>query len=379
MLLTGNHYQPRALSYCPAANHSLMQRMKMKAFILSVVSFVSWCMVTHPCVAQQTTARQNAAVKKRIAGDPLKHLPANIEVLTLFGERADISPDNNRVAFMAKSFGDAMVIDLKTKKINCLTCNVPGAAFLRVMHLSNSDYLLIGPDHFENPVASKKNADVWYLSRTQGAKPVRIGLQVNEGIAVSKQSLKLAFTRLQQNTTQPKSELVTAELDISGDIPKLINQKTVLENIQGPCTLEAQDFYDNDRRMTFFCYIPNGSFDVKGIDLQTHKVTNFSNAPGFFNEPEGIFSDGRYTTVETDRQCEWLGGQRGSGNLDIWKLKLDGTGKNFVRLTHFNDYEGGKAANPVVATNGKFMAFQAAKATDPPGTGHGILLYWFRK
>ena len=50
---------------------------------------------------------------QRKAGNPLKHLPANIEVLTHFGERADISPDNQRVAFMAKSFGDAMVIDLE--------------------------------------------------------------------------------------------------------------------------------------------------------------------------------------------------------------------------------------------------------------------------
>ena len=107
------------------------------------------------------------------------------------------------------------------------------------------------------------------------------------------------------------------------------------------------------------------------------QVTNFSNVPNAFNEPEGIFPGGKYTTVEMDRQCEWLGGQRGSGNLDIWKMKLDGTGKDLERLTYFNDYEGGKAANPVVSTNGKFMAFPAAKSTDPPGMGHGLLLYWF--
>ena len=73
---------------------------------------------------------------KRKPGNPLDHLPKNIEVLTHFGERADFSPDNKSIAFMAKSFGDAMVIDLKTRNIRCLTCNVPAAAFLRVMHLS---------------------------------------------------------------------------------------------------------------------------------------------------------------------------------------------------------------------------------------------------
>src|SRR4051812_49792249 len=82
--------------------------------------------------------------------NPMDHLPPNIEILTHFGERADISPDNQRVAFMAKSFGDAMLIDLKTRFITCLTCNVPGAAFLRVMHLVTGDYILIGPDHFED-------------------------------------------------------------------------------------------------------------------------------------------------------------------------------------------------------------------------------------
>ena len=51
---------------------------------------------------------------QRKQGSPLDHLPKNIEVLTHFGERADISPDNQRVAFMGKSFGDAFVIDLKT-------------------------------------------------------------------------------------------------------------------------------------------------------------------------------------------------------------------------------------------------------------------------
>jgi hypothetical protein len=36
---------------------------------------------------------------------------------------------------MAKSFGDAMIVDLTTRTIRCLTCDVPGAAFPCVMHL----------------------------------------------------------------------------------------------------------------------------------------------------------------------------------------------------------------------------------------------------
>jgi Tol biopolymer transport system component len=172
--------------------------------------------------------------------------------------------------------------------------------------------------------------------------------------------------------------LVVADLDISG-VPKLVNRKTVYESKDRNCTLEAQDFYDNDSKMTFTCYEPEGRSSVMGIDLKTGQVTNFSKAPGTYNEVEGIFPDGLFTAVEADRQCEQLGGKRGGGNIDIWKLRLDGTGKDFTRLTHFNDYEGGKASNPVLSTDGSFMAFQSARTTDRAGVGNGILIYWFKR
>ena len=124
---------------------------------------------------------------QRSSDDPLQHLPSNIEVLTHFGERADISPDNQRVAFMAKSFGDAMVIDLKSRVIQCLTCNVPAAVFLRVMHLGTGDYILIGPDHFENTHTSRtRDNELWYLSKERGSKPIKLGQKMSEGAAISK-------------------------------------------------------------------------------------------------------------------------------------------------------------------------------------------------
>ena len=58
-----------------------------------------------------------ASSAERRTDSPLDRLPANVTVLTRFGERADISPDDRRVAFMAKSFGDAFVIDLETRAI----------------------------------------------------------------------------------------------------------------------------------------------------------------------------------------------------------------------------------------------------------------------
>ena len=320
---------------------------------------------------------------QRKPGSQLDHLPANMEVLTYFGERADISPDNQRIAFMAKSFGDAMVIDLKTRIIRCLTCNVPGAAFLRVMHLSTGDYMLIGPEHFENiRISRSRDNELWFLSKERGSKPVKLGQKMSEGMAISKKSMKVAFSQTHEQAPDlvpGASRLIVADVDISGGAPKMANQKVVYESKDRSCVLEAQDFYSDDSKMTFTCYEPQGLASVMGIDLKTGQVTNFSKAPGTYNEVEGIFPDGQYTCVESDRQVAQLGGRRGSGNIDIWKLKLDGTGKDFVRLTHFNDYEGGKASNPVVSTDGRFMAFQTARTTDPAGVGYGILLDWFRK
>jgi len=324
-----------------------------------------------------------AQQQARKPGSPIDHLPANITMVTQFGERADFSPNNQQIAFMAKSFGDAMLYDIRTKKITCLTCSVPGAVFLRVMHLSNGDYILIGPEKFENiNISRRRDNEFWYLKKQKGSKPVKIGIHMSEGMAISKTSLKIAFSQLHDHIAEiPEgaSRLIVADLDLSDSVPKLVNQKVVYESPDRNCTIEAQDFYDGDSKMTFTCYEPNGFASVMGIDLKTMAVNNFSQKPGSYNECEGIIPGGKYSLVEADRQCDWLGGKRGSGNIDIWKLKLDGTGKDFIRVTNFNDYEGFKSSNPVVSTDGKYMAFQLANTKDPAGVGYGILLYRFSR
>src|SRR5690349_22029003 len=150
----------------------------------------------------------------RKQGNPLDHLPANFEILTHFGERADISPDDLRVAFMAKSFGDAMVIDLKTRELRCLTCNVPAAAFLRVMHLVTGDYILIGPEKFEDINTSRqRDNELWFLSKEKGSKPVRLGVKMSEGMAISKKSMTIAYSQVHaQNAELPvgASRLIVA-------------------------------------------------------------------------------------------------------------------------------------------------------------------------
>jgi len=322
------------------------------------------------------------AYAQRKQADPMEHLPKNVEVLTYFGERADISTDNRQIAFMNKSFGDAFAIGLDSRKIRCLTCGVPGAAFLRIMHLVSGDYILIGPERFKELRTSRReDNELWFLSKQMGSKPVRFGQKMSEGAAISKKSLKISFAVLsaQDRTLAPEqSQLFVADVDLSGKTPRLANKRMVYESHSADCRVESQDFFDNDRKLTFTCYEPKGLSSVMVLDLETGKAQNVSMAPGTYNEVEGILPDGKHTLVEADRQVETLGGEHGSRNIDIWKLRLDGTGKDFQRLTNFNDFEGGKASNPVVSTDGRFMAFQLARTTDEAGVGYGILLFHFR-
>ena len=321
------------------------------------------------------------ATTKRRTDSPLDHLPPNVEVLTRFGERADISPDDRRVAFMAKSFGDAFVIDLATRDIRCLTCNVPGAAFLRVMHLASGDYLLIGPERFEDVKRSRdRDNELWFLSRKPGSRPVKLGRKMSEGAAVSKRSTKIAFAiGHAQDASIPESgtRLVVAELDTAGGKPALRGERVVFKSDDLGCYLEAQDFFDEDRKLTYSCYEPEGKASAWTLDLATGERVNQTTSIGFYNEPEGLFPDGAHTCVESDHQSRAFGDPSSFRNIDIWKLRLDGTGRSFTRLTTFNDHEGWKASNPVVARDGRFMAFQVGRTADEAGVGYGILLLHF--
>ena len=326
-------------------------------------------------------------------GTPLDHLPAHIEQITAFGGRADISPDNQEIAFIGKSFGDVYVLSLKTRLIRCLTCQNPHSAFLRVMHLKTGDYLLVGPrrvDADDVPAGRSITSELWYLARKPGSKPVPLGVRIFEGLAVSKQSMRIAYAQghNQDADIVPDSYYIyTAELDVSAGRPRIIKRRVVHSTRDYTCRLEPQDFYANDTKMTFACYhVEIGKEEtsqVMGIDFTTGQMQNFTQLPGTFNEPEGIFPDGLYTCVESDRHARINGVLQGEQwQIDLYKMKLDGTGKNIERLTYFNEYTGYHAGNPVVSTDGKFMAFQMGVAADIgalTGAGEGLFIYWFDK
>ena len=322
-----------------------------------------------------------AAAASATDQSPAEHLPSYIKRVTYFGERADWSHDGKKILFLSKTFGDAMELDLRTGVIRNLTAHYPHCGYTRALYLANGDILLSGPETFDPRKTGEARVQCWlYVLERNGRKPAEpLGTKCSEGPAVSRTRMHIAWTHVAAEYPEQmparSSRMQEADIVVEGGRPKLANEKLIIESRDLPfrCTLETQNFRPPaEKELTFSAYGYQGT-DVCGIDLVTKKVTDYSNSPGQYDEPEGIYPDGQYTLVECDKQ-----NRKGAGHVDLWRLKLDGSGQ-YQRLTYFSDFPGYKASNPVVSDDGKFIAFQMAKSSESAGVGHGIFVYDIRK
>jgi len=310
-------------------------------------------------------------------GSPEKRLPSNISQLTGFGERAAWSPDDKRIAFMSKSFGDAFEIDLASRMTRLLTGHFLHRGFLRVQYLPNGDFFLIGARTFDDIRTTRsRDQEMWVLKSGAKEPPVPLKHKISEGVAISRKQMKIAWSNTHgqypDQLAEGESVIYTADIVYKDGVPELANKKEIIRARGPECTLEAQDFRNDETELIYTCY-RSPFADVLGIDLNTGKVTVYRKLAGEYNEVEGIFPDGKNTLVESSRE---QGGpeRQNSRYVDIWKLKLEPNSTDFARLTRWGDYDGYKASNPVVSSDGKWIAFQSARSRDPAGVGYGIFL-----
>src|SRR6266478_1302510 len=94
-------------------------------------------------------ASRSPAAEPTPGENPADHLPPHITQVAWFGERADWSHDGKRILFLTKTFGDAMELDVATKRIRNLTANYPHRGYTRALYLANGDILLSGPEVFD--------------------------------------------------------------------------------------------------------------------------------------------------------------------------------------------------------------------------------------
>lgn len=298
--------------------------------------------------------------------------PSYIERLTYFGERPDWSHDGKKILFVERSFGDVYEIEVATGIIKPLTHHYYHGGYARALYLSNGDILLAGPKDFptDNWMEARfRLSEAWVLSKELDNPPVRLGEYVWEGPAASRSQLKIAWA--QHHGVYPDQprywQLWIADIDYSSGKPKIKDQRAVLNNSKGEvkgAVLEPQDFLPGNEDELIFQSSHLGT-EVMGLNLKTGELTNYSKSPGSYDEPEGVYPNGQYTLVESDRH------NPNGGSIDLYMLKMDSSG-TWERITYFNKDGKFKATNGVVSDDGKFIAFMVSPAKNVAGVGQGI-------
>ncbi|KAK3711650.1 hypothetical protein LTR37_009426 [Vermiconidia calcicola] len=299
--------------------------------------------------------------------------------ITWFGERPAFSPNGSTLAFMSKSYGDAFSYDIETGRISLIT-QYPNQGYLRVQYMPNGDLFLIGAREFEDfAITREEDMEMWIL-KPGSLEPVALGQKIFEGVAISYQNSHIAWanTAGQYPDQIAENETIIYEADIrynATGYPSLENKREVIREYAPECLAEPQDFRKDDTELIYNCYrITEESrvADVRGVNVDTGEVTIYRNVSMEYNEVEGIYPGGEYTTVESAHDQE---DPDDNYAIEVWRLKLEPNSQDFVRLTWLSDNPGDKAGNPVVSPDGKYMSFSLGKALDePPGAGYGLFL-----
>jgi acetyl esterase/lipase len=322
-------------------------------------------------------------------GTPLGHLPDYIYRVNGWGQRADFSHDGKKIIFLEKTFGDVYELTLATGELRPLTHHYYHSGYTRALYLANGDILLSGSRTFDptNPNPSRfQTAELWVLDKSLTGPPVPLGTYCSEGPAVSRTSMKIAWATNQGQYPEYEDDeyrVNVGEIVYHDGVPALEKRRVVMRNVgnpqfSAPTPIETQNFVPPDETkitLSLYRFLPphDHGAQVAILDLATGKFRRLSDLAGHHNEPEGIFPGGKHTTVESTRQFAAWDFNPEDQYIDIWKLSLDGKG-DWERLTHFTDYAGFKATNPVVSDDGRTMAFQMAKLGDPAGVGRGLFI-----
>ena len=310
---------------------------------------------------------------------PDQNLPPHIKKLTSFGERAEFSIDGRKVMFLSKTYGDALEYDIATGQIRNLTAHFPNYGFTRALYLSNGHVLLAGPIEYDlkNPARARANCWMFILDPNSGRPPTPLNEKAAEGPVPSRTRLHLAWSHraagFPGEMAPGASRMYEGDIVYENGVPRIANKKLIINSTDVPfrVELEPQNFRRPAETELIFSAYGYQQTEVFGIDLGTKKLTNYSNGPGIYDEPEGIFPDGRFTTVESDYHNP---AGTGFDRADIYRLSLDGKG-TMVRLTCFANVPTYRASNPVISDDGRYMAFQMGRSGVAAGTGWGIFLY----
>jgi hypothetical protein len=309
----------------------------------------------------------------------IEELPPYFSILTTWGVRPEWDEKSENIYFLSKLVGDVYKINIATKEISQVTSGFYHGGIHRVLCLSNGDLLLaMGPNIFDANDPEKdrhKGLGLYVLTKSNPDKPYPLNAFCDEGPAVSKNSMKIAWTLKGQR------EIQAGEIVYENGIPQLKEVSTIIsyKDSSAYVRLETQDFrpplneeliythYWGDERDQYY------NSQVFGFNLITKETIKYTDLPKSYNEAEGIFHDGKYMVIESDRHQPME--ERNKYKLDIYKLTLDGSGE-VERLADFSTryFNKIKSDNPVVNHQGNMIAHQFGFQKGA-GDGRGIFLF----
>lgn len=309
----------------------------------------------------------------------MQELPPYFSILTTWGVRPEWDEKSENIYFLNKLVGDVFKINIATREVSQVTSGFYHGGIHRVLCLSNGDLLLaMGSDIFDatNPEKDRHaGLGLYVLTKENPNKPYPLNAYCDEGPAVSKNSMKIAWT------LQGQREINVGEIYYEGGIPQLRDVQTIISYNDSTAyvRLETQDFRPPLNEELIYTHYWGDEKDqyynsqVFGFNLITKKTTKYTDLPNSYNEAEGIFPDGDFMVIESDRHQPME--ERNKYKLDIYKLKLDGSGE-VERLADFSTryFNKIKSDNPVVNKTGDIIVHQFGFQKGA-GDGRGIFLF----
>ena len=297
-----------------------------------------------------------------------------------YGERPYWSADGSRIAFIDTNYGDACELDVATGQVRNLTRDLgEHHTFLRVLMLSNGDYLLIGPRRFvDRDVSRHVESELWVLDQDLTRPPKPLGRRMFEGCGVSTLEPKITYSVSGRNDPSLGGpgvfECHVTSIGYGDDGPTL-GRDEVFYRTGGGVAPEPQDFRRDDTEVIMAEYTtgrtrgvsPDPYCVVKGVHLDRREHTTYVSENQVHNECEGIFPGGNYVCLESSCDTDYPH----YPPRDLWKLKLDGSQQR-VRMTAMPPDATWKATNSNVSPDGRWLAYMVALQSDEAGYGRGL-------
>lgn len=303
--------------------------------------------------------------------------PAHHRKLLDHGERPYWTRDGKRLAFISSNYGDASELDLESGVVRPLTEGLGDHhTFLRVLVLSNDDYLLIGPAEFKDRDVSRHvESELWVLPADLSRPPQPLGRRIFEGCGVSTLAPRITYAVSGRNDPSIGGpdvfECHVTDIEYGPDGP-FLGRDRVFYRARGTAP-EPQDFRNGDTEVVFAEYHPGASIEaateplctVRGCNVETGEFITYVEEAGVHNECEGIFPDQDATCLES--ACD----AGGYPPRNLWKLMLDGSQRR-ARMTAIPPESGWKATNSNVSPDGRWLAYMVAHKDDEAGSGRGL-------